>query len=509
MKTNKKRIYLINPLNPENFWTMQSSVKAVGAKTLMPNAALATLISLTPKDLDIEYIYCDENISGIDWDTDCDLAAVTGYTLHSKRIGEICNEFKKRKIPVALGGTFATLHREEAQKLADYLFIYEGEYTWPKFLKEWINGKPAHVYLQEKHIDMKDSPAPDWSHIKGKEYLYFTVQTSRGCPNNCDFCDAIKLVGRKYRTKSIEQIMTEIKNAYNAGAETIFFSEDNFFVKKSFTKKLLTEIIRLNTTLPSPLSFSAQATIKISNDEEILKMLADARFSVIFLGVESIRKECLDEINKGHIYQFNPSQAVARISSYGIIPFVGLIVGFDNDDASTFPELEKFLNDTASPIASVSILNAPGNTTLYQRMKKVGRINDNFQGLWHFSTNIIPRSMPISELVTRHRTLFKNLYEPENFELRALNWMKNIKYYTNIYKDSKTNLSKLFKFFYILRYYILNEPLPVIRMFFRLIKKSWKINPRMVKKAITLLSQYCHYYDFANNASWQKLKDEV
>ncbi|MBN2401448.1 MAG: radical SAM protein [Spirochaetes bacterium] len=509
MNHNKKRIYLINPHNPDNFWTMQSSVKAVGAKTLMPNAALATLISLTPKDLDIEYIYCDENIAKIDWNIKCDLVAVTGYTLHSQRITEICNEFRKHNVPVALGGTFATLHREYARKLADHLFIYEAEYTWPQFLKEWVNGKAKDLYVQKEHIDMEDSPAPDWSFINGREYLYFTVQTSRGCPNNCDFCDAVKLVGHKYRTKSIEQIMAEIKNAYNAGAETIFFSEDNFFVKKSFTVELLTEIIKLNTSLPTPLSFSAQATIKIGNDEEILKLLADARFSVIFLGVESIKKECLNEINKGHIYHFNPVKAVSKMSSYGIIPFVGLIVGFDNDTISTFQELEEFLLSTASPIASISVLNAPENTTLYKRMKKAGRINENFQGLWHFSTNIKPTSMPLSELITRHRKLFKNLYEPENFEARALDWMKNIKYYTSLYKNSKTNFSKLCKFFYILKYYILNEPLPVIRMFFRLINKSRKINPRLIKKSITLLSQYCHYYDFANNASWQNLKDEV
>ena len=186
-----------------------------------------------------------------------------------------------------------------------------------------------------------------------------------------------------------------------------------------------------------------------------------------------------------------------------------MIVGFDNDDASTFRELEEFLNNTASPIASISILNAPENTALYERMKKAGRINENFGGLWHFSTNIIPKSMSAAELVTRHRNLFKSLYDPENFEARALNWMKNIKYFTNLYVNSKTNIPKLFKFFYILRYYILHEPLSVIKMFFRLINKSRKIHPRMIKKSITLLSQYCHYYNFANNASWQELKDKV
>ncbi len=508
LKNNRKlRIYLVNPKNPENFWTMQSSVDAVGVKTLMPNAAFATLIALTPDEIDIEYIYCDENISNIDWGIDCDLVAVTGYTLHSERIHEICGAFKERGVPIALGGTFATLYPEKAGKISDHLFVGEGEYTWPQFLKDWIEDKAEPKYEQKTHIDMKDSPPPDWSYINGKKYLYFSVQTSRGCPNKCDFCDAIRLVGRRYRTKSIDQIMTEIQNAYDAGAETVFFSEDNFFVNKAFTKELLNEIIKWNTSRSRPLSFSAQATLKIGDDEEILKLLADARFSVIFLGVESIRKECLEEVNKGHLFKYNPKDVVSRISSFGILPFIGLIVGFDNDDAATFDELEQFLNDTGSPIASISVLNAPENTVLYNRMKEQGRLNEDFSGVWHFSTNIIPRDISLDELINRHRQLFKKIYEPANFEQRTIDWLSNVKYSTHLYENSKMGFSKFMKFFYIMRYYIFHEPKHVRQLFFRILRDTWKINPRLIKKAVTIMSQYCHYYDFANNASWLNVEE--
>ena len=503
---SKRRIYFITPLNPDNFWTMQSSVKAVGAKTLMPNNTLATLIALIPKDLDIECAYCDENIANIDFDMDCDLVAITGFTVHAHRIREISGRFREKKIPVALGGPFATLYPDEGKKVSDHLFIHEAEYTWPRFLREWMDGKARPLYEQKSFIDMADSPPPDWSRIKGKDYLYFSVQTSRGCPNNCDFCDAIRLVGRRYRTKRIGQIMTEIKNAYSAGAETIFFSEDNFFVKKEFTRELLTEIIRWNSSLTIPVSFAAQATIMIGSDEEILKLLADARFSVVFLGVESIRKECLAEVNKGHLLKYDPFHAVTRLSRYGILPFIGFIVGFDNDGPGTFAEVEEFLNRSGSPLASISILNAPENTTLYNRMKSRGRIDENFKGLWHLSTNIIPVSMSIHELLENHRSLFRRLYQPENFEKRALDWLSNIEYVSPLYKHSRMSFSKFFKLFKIMNYYLFHEPKQVRRLFFRMLKNSWKMSPRLFKKAIMVMSQYCHYYDFSHNDAWQSYK---
>ena len=494
----RKRVYFISPLNPDNFWTMQSSVDALGAKTTMPSITFATLLGLVPEELNIECVYCDENISKIDWNITCDLVAITGYTIHWDRMKELSLLFKKRSVPVAIGGPFATLCPDQVKDYADHLFIGEAEYTWPRFLRGWMDDNTDLVYEQKTFVDIKDSKVTDWSFINGRDYLYFPVQTSRGCPNNCDFCDAIRLVGRRYRTKSIDQVMTEIKNAHAAGAGVVFFSEDNFFVNKPFTIMLLNEIIKWNTMQARPLSFSTQATIKIGDDEEVLKLLADAKFSVIFLGVESTRKACLEEVNKGHIFRHNPVKAVSRISSYGIIPFIGLIVGFDHDDESTFNELEQFLEDTGSPICSVSILNAPIGTTLYTRMKEQGRIKDDFEGEWHFSSNIIPLKTSAKELQTRHDKLVQKLYEPENFERRTFKWLSNIQYFTDLYIHSKPNYPKLFKFFYVLKFYIFHEPKSVRQSLFRVLRKTWDINPKLIKKAVTIMSQYCHYYDSAN-----------
>jgi radical SAM superfamily enzyme YgiQ (UPF0313 family) len=501
----QKRIYLINPENPENFWVMQGTLDIVGKhKTLMPNAALLTLIALTPDDVTIEYIFCDENIGKIDWNINCDLVCITGYTLHFERMQVISARFRERGIPVAAGGTYATIDSDTVKEIADYLFIGEAEYTWPQFLHEWTSGTARSVYRQEAFVEMKDSPAPDLSYIKAGDYLYFSVQTSRGCPNNCDFCDVVRVVGRKYRNKSIGQIMREVKNAHACGAETIFFSDDNFFVNKPFTVELLTEIIRWNRALGRPLSFSTQATVKIGADDEILKLLADARFSVIFLGLETIRKECLDEVNKGQMVRYNPFEVIPRISSYGIMPFIGMIVGFDHDTSSVFREIEDFLDATSSPIASISILNAPKNTPLYERMKQEGRLVEDFRGFWHLTTNIMPMHMTLKEIYSEHKKLFIRIYEPENFKRRMIGWLENVTYFTELYSTKKKNLYRIFLFMKILRHFLFRVPPPVRSMFWDLLKASWRINPRLISRTISVLVQYWHYYEFSHRESWLK-----
>ncbi len=380
---------------------MRGALDIVGKhKTLMQNTALLTLIALTPKDLEVEYIFCDENVAPINWDIECDLVGITGYTLQFEQMGLISARFREHGKPVAVGGIYATINPENAKNICDHLFIGEAEYTWPQFLRDWVQGRAKTVYKQETFVDIKDSPAPDLSYIKAENYHYFSLQTSRGCPNNCDFCDVIRVTGRKYRNKSIDQIMLEVKNAHAFGAETIFFSDDNFVVNRKFTIELLQEIIKWNRTLDRPVSFSTQATIMIGADEEILKLLADARFTVIFLGLETINKDCLEEVNKGQMVQYDPFQVIPRISSYGIVPFLGMIVGFDHDTPDVFKEIEDFLDKTASPFASISVLNAPDHTPLYERMKREGRLVEDFRGFWHLTTNIIPKQL------TPRRTIF-------------------------------------------------------------------------------------------------------
>ncbi len=492
-----KRIYLIAPRHPENFWSMQGTAELFGAKTLMPNSALATLMALTPEDVNIEYVLGDENVSKIDFTLPCDLVAVTGNTIHQKRIHEICRAFRSKGVKVALGGTYSTINPELCEELADYLFIGEAEYTWPEFLHEWTRGKARPVYHQKEYIDMKESPAPDWDLINPNDYLNINVQTSRGCPNNCEFCDVIQYVGRRYRTKSPGQILREVKNAHGIGARSIFFSDDNFLGNQKFTRELLGGLIEWNSLQSKPLSFSTQITLQVADDEELLKMFADARFSVLFLGVETVRKESLKEVKKEHNLKYDLNTRIRRISRFGIVPFIGLIVGFDNDDESIFDELFEFIEETYNPIVGISLLNAPKNTPLYKRLQKENRIiGDDFSGEWQLATNVVPRQMSLEVMTRKYWNLFNKIYTPDFFNRRCDRWIREIKYFTEIYTNKKFDFKQFLNIFKLLSFLLFSANRDLRSVFVKNIRNTYRFNPRLMKRIFTLLAQYRHFYDF-------------
>lgn len=491
-----RRILLVAPRHPRSFWNMQGTVDLIGATAFMPNSALATLVALTPNDLDIEYVLCDENVSPVNPDTRCDLVAITGGTLHAAHIRELCKSFSDRGVPVALGGTYASICPEECADLADHLFVGEAEYTWPRFLREWLVGEAKALYRQETHIDMADSPAPDWSLNRAKDFLNMSVQTSRGCPNNCDFCDVIQYVGRKYRTKSIDQIIAELDNAHAAGARTIFFSDDNFLGNKSFTRQLLAAIIEWNSSRERPLSFSTQITMQVADDDELLAMFADARFSVLFVGLETVRKESLDEVHKSQNMSRDPVERIRNISRHGIVPFVGLIVGFDNDDETVFDELDRFIDEAAVPVVGISMLNAPRNTPLYHRLQEEGRlIGDDFSGEWQLHTNVIPKQMTSEQLAEGYWRLFRRVYEPEKFESRTRRWLAQVDYTPMPYEAAKADKTLILKIFPAL-WQIITAPKPLRQAFLRNMKWAYQELPARQAMMFILLAEYNHFYRF-------------
>jgi radical SAM superfamily enzyme YgiQ (UPF0313 family) len=494
-----RKILLVAPRHPENFWAMQGTVDILGTKTLMPNAALATLMALTPPGVTVEYALCDENVGPIDFRPQCDLVAVTGATIHAARIRELCRAFRSQGLPVALGGTFATVEGESCRNLADHVFIGEAEYTWPKFLRQWVQGRAEAVYRQQEYVDLADSPAPDWSLLEIEDYVNINIQSSRGCPNRCDFCDVIQYGGRSYRHKTVDQIMTEVRNAHRVGARTVFFSDDNFLGNRAFTGKLLSRLKAWNVAQTRPLSFSTQATVQIADDEDLLKLFADCRFSALFLGVESVREKSLQEVHKTLNLKHDLHARIRRISRYGLVPFIGLIVGFDHDDPSVFNDLYRFMLSTYSPIAGISLLNAPKNTPLYKRLKKEGRITTQpFSGEWQLDSNVIPKQMSPKALNGHYWKLFRKLYEPARFEGRLEAWLKNIRYSNEAYTRKKTDPRQLLYGFRIFRHFMLKETPEVRKLFFRMMRKTWRMNPKLMRRYFSLITQYSHFYHFVN-----------
>lgn len=498
--TRPRKVLLVAPRHPVNFWSMRGTAELFGARALLPNAALATLMALTPKEVCVEYLLCDEEVEELDFDIACDLVAVTGSTIDASRIRVICAEFSQRGIPIALGGTYATIESDRCRDLADHLFVGEAEFTWPRFLREWFSGTAGALYSQETHVALADSPLPDWSLISPGDYLNVPVQSSRGCPHTCDFCDVIQFVGSGHRIKSVERIMAELLNAHATGIRSVFFSDDNFLGNKPFTMELLRKVVEWNSSLEHPLSFSTQITLSVGDDDELLRLLADARFSVLFLGVETVRRESLAEVQKGHNLSRNPVERLRRISKYGLVPFVGLIVGFDHDDLSVFDELDRFMEETAAPVAGLSLLNAPRHTPLYERLKAEGRLSEeDFGGEWQLRTNVIPKQMTTEELTAGYWRLFTRVFDPERFEARLERWLQLVEYYPLPSPNRKKDFAQIKRIMAVLKFCIFKAEPPVRAMFFRKIVWGVRNNPRQLRRIFTLLAQFRHFYDFVKS----------
>jgi radical SAM superfamily enzyme YgiQ (UPF0313 family) len=494
-------VHLVAPKNPENFWSLSGTVELYGARTLMPSNALAVLMALTPPDVDVEYTLCDENVTPLDPGIDCDLVALTGGTLHAERIAQIAAVFRARGIPVALGGTYATLNQDLCDGLADFLFVGEAERTWPEFLRRWPRGEVLPVYREEDRIDLGRSPAPDWSLIDPADYLALPVQTSRGCPHGCDFCDVIRYVGRVCRTKPVERVLEEVRAAQALRCRNVFFSDDNFLGNRAFTRELLGRLAEWNTAQTRPLSFSTQITARVADDEGLLRLLADARFSVLFVGIETVRRASLEEVGKRHNLERDPAARLRDISRHGILPFVGLMVGFDHDDASVFDELHELLVESASPIAGISLLNAPRNTPLYLRLEREGRLaGGDFSGEWQLRTNVVPKLMTSEELAARYRELFRRIYDPARFAARLYDWLDRIDYAAAQCPNRRRDLSLVRLAGRLLRYLAFGASREIRSVFTRAIWRTLRKHPRLLRKTITSLLHFRHFHDFVTRS---------
>ncbi|MFH2008531.1 MAG: B12-binding domain-containing radical SAM protein [bacterium] len=494
------RILLVAPRQPHSFWSLQGAVELFGARTLMPNAALATLMALTPDDVSVEYALWDENVCPDRPSFTPDLVAVTGTTVHRRRIGELCRDFRGEGLPVALGGPCASVDAELTHGLADHLFIGEAEHTWPQFLRDWRAGHPQPLYHQREPVDLADTPPPDWSLIDAEHYMVLSLQTSRGCPHRCDFCDVVRYMGPGIRVKPVDQIMTEVKNAHALGGRTVFFADDNFVGNRGHTREVLAAVYAWNSVQERPLSFSTQLTVNVADDEELLHLLAETRLSVAFVGVESVREESLREVHKSQNLRRDNRERLAQFSRHGIVPFLGLVVGFDHDDVDVFDEMYRFVEETNAPVVSLSVLNAPRGTPLYDRLAAEGRLlGDDFEGEWHGQTNIIPKGMTRQELLERHQELFRRLYDPRTFEPRLRRWLRSVEYFSPLYQNKRTDWRQLLGLAKLARFLAFDADAEVRRLFLRNIAWTLRHNPKLMRRTFSILAHFRHYYEYARD----------
>jgi radical SAM superfamily enzyme YgiQ (UPF0313 family) len=419
-----KSIVLIQPKEPETYLSHKSFSIFTKKPVLHPPLGLATIAALTPLHYKVKII--DERIEEIDFSIPCDIVGITGYRFYEERIIEISNEFKKRGVLTVGGGIYCTTNFRDALKHFDVVISGEAEHTWPQFLNDWERGSYRSCYIEKELIDIKYSPIPRWDLIQWDKYTVATIQTSRGCPHDCEFCDVVHLFGRELRVKTHYQIFQELKNISSYGVPYIFFVDDNFFANKQYAKELLKSIIRFNRLQNRPIMFTAQTTLDLAGNEELLDLVKDANFIQLFIGIESPRKASLISCNKHHNLNIDMFEAIKKIQSRGIIIIAGMIVGFDTDDITIFEEQRRFLKKSGLILPNIKLLVASPFTKLWHRLAKAGRLLPHIAEDPFSTVNFIPLLMSKEKLESEHLKLLRTVYSIEHFKESFLSFIKQI-----------------------------------------------------------------------------------
>ena len=412
------RIHLVTPKNPPSFWTYDPILRTLGKRCLCPNLSMPTVAGLTPREHEVTV--CDENVEEIDFDVDADLVGVTGYLVHRKRMLEIIEGFRRRGRFVVVGGPFATLSPELLRGEAHVTFVGEAEETWPQFLGDFEAGSWEPEYRATRLPDLTRSPMPRFDLMHLDRYHLTAIQFARGCPFRCEFCDIIVMYGRQPRTKTPAQVMREIEECYRLGSRRIFIVDDNFIGNRKHAKSLLGEIARWQSERGYPLDFNTEASLNVAQDDELLQLLCDARFTTLFIGIESPRRASLEETGKVQNTRADLVRSVRKIQNFGIQVQAGMIVGFDNDDTTIFEEQLRFVQEARIPVSMTGMLQAMPKTPLHERLARAGRLVDQSVGDQFVFSNILPERMSRAELYRGYRDLVAAQYSFRSFRDRTL-----------------------------------------------------------------------------------------
>src|SRR4051812_33650444 len=248
-------IVLVNPRFEVSYWGLEHALPLLHKRANLPTACLPLLAALTPDEHCVSIV--DENVEPLNYDrlARADIVALTGMSVQRRRMREVLTELKSRGAFTVVGGPWVTVREDYFEDLADVIFVGEAEETWPQFLREWNVGLHQRRYEQSAKTDMTTLPVPRYDLLKMRHYLFGSVQFSRGCPFQCEFCDIIVTFGRRPRLKTSEQILNELESLVDQGLETAFIVDDNLIGNKQAIKVVLRSIVEWQRERGYPLTF--------------------------------------------------------------------------------------------------------------------------------------------------------------------------------------------------------------------------------------------------------------
>jgi len=420
------KVLLVYPEFPDTFWSFRHALAFEGKGSSFPPLGLLTVSALLPTEWERRLV--DMNVrrlkkADIEW---ADIVFLSAMIVQKDSLEQVIRLCKAQGKRVVVGGPYVSTSTEQLPE-ADHIFVGEAEETLPEFVNDLKLGIARRIYKAAERPALNLTPVPHFQLIELSRYSAMSVQYSRGCPFNCEFCDIIEIYGRVPRTKTNEQMLSELDTLQNLGWRgQVFIVDDNFIGNKLNVKKFLPELIEWTERNQHPFLFVTEASVNLAEDDGLLEMMRRADFRRVFLGIETPVEESLKEAQKGQNTRRDLLQSVKKIQSYGMEVMAGFIVGFDSDPEDIFERQIDFIRESAIPLAMVGLLTALPDTQLWRRLAREGRLlkestGNNTDG----SLNFIPR-MESARLIEGYQRILRTIYSPAEYYQRALDCLSRL-----------------------------------------------------------------------------------
>ena len=376
-------------LHPTEIHRIYRAVSKSG-KAGFARVTLTTIAALTPPQHEV--VIHDARLGDPDYDGNWDLVGFTGMTCEIPHVYQMADEFRKRGKTVVIGGYHATALPEEAAKHADIVVVGEAEGLWPQILLELANGGAKQtIYQNDDLIEMRDMAIPRRELLNRDMYSVFnTLQATRGCPFDCDYCAVTRFFGRSYRCRPVEEVVAEIKSQPD---KRWMFLDDNLIANDKYAKELFRALIPLGIT------WGAQASFTLTKDAELMDLYAHAGGRFMFIGFESVSAEALKSVRKGFNRPEEYAAGIRQLQRRGITIMGSFMFGLDGDDLGVFKRTVDFVNATKIDVVLYHILTPFPGTRLYEEMDRQGRIHDRDWSHYDACHSVIhPQGMTSEEL---------------------------------------------------------------------------------------------------------------
>jgi radical SAM superfamily enzyme YgiQ (UPF0313 family) len=484
----------------ETFWNFAAACEIFGARYPTSPLGLITVAAMLPSHWNLRLL--DRNVeeltdSDIGW---ADLVMTGGMLPQHDDLLEIiglCNRLGK---PVAIGGPGATSVPHFYAK-ADFQVLGEVEDIISDFVAAWESGARQGVFTAEKfQVDVRKTPIPRFDLLKFDRYLYIGVQFSRGCPFTCEFCDIIELYGRAPRTKSNDQMLAELDELYRLGYRGhVDFVDDNLIGNKKAVKAFLPALKDWLERHDYPFEFTTEASLNLADDEELLRLMNEANFVGVFMGIESPDPETLVQMRKKQNTRRSIPDSVHKIYGAGMFVTAGFIVGFDSEKSGMADAMAELIEEAAIPVCMVGLLYALPNTQLTRRLTKEGRLHpppefassraDQCTLGLNFDT-----LRPRQEILTDYRDILQNAYEPNAFAGRLRQLAKLL---DNSNRKRQGTTGDARRGFQSKVQQILNALPEAQDQFQQILIQCATQNPNSLRAIVTLMAFYLHLGPFS------------